>query len=186
MPRTIRVARVIGVVAGLVAVTTGAAPRSGATVQPSAALVAEAASTPRTVPSTWGDAGSCAPTEAGGSGWVRWEVTSASPSSARLDQIERIRFSSECPGVAHAMTFDIWADLALLVIAEIDFVGPVDVTLDRDDLNALGLGSFQQGSAMWTGSALVNIAPETRGRERTLLGTFGPGDPIDHESCDIP
>jgi hypothetical protein len=186
MSRTIRVARVIGVVAGLLAVATGAAPRSGATVQPSAALVAEAASTPRTVPSTWGGAGSCASTEAGGSGWVRWEVTSASPSSARLDQIERIRFSSECPGVAHAMTFDIWLDPSLVLTAEIDFVGPVDVTLDRDDLDALGLGSFQQGAAMWGGSALVNIAPETRGRETTLLGTFGPGEPNDQGRCDVP
>jgi hypothetical protein len=186
MSRTIRVAGVIGVVAGLLAVATGAAPRSGATVQASAALVAEAAGTVRTVPSTWGDAGSCAPTEAGGSGWVRWEVSSASPSSARLDQIERIRFSSECPGVVHAMTFDIWLDPALVLTAEIDFVGPVDVTLDRDDLNGLGLGSFQQGAAMWGGSALVNIAPETRGRGTTLLGTFGPGTPTDHEVCDVP
>ena len=70
--------------------------------------------------------------------------------------------------------------------AEIDFVGPVDVTLDRDDLDALGLGSFQQGAAMWGGAALVNIAPETRGRETTLLGTFGPGGPTDQGRCDVP
>ena len=83
------------------------------------------------------------------------------------------------------MTFDVWADLALVVIAEIDFVGQVDVTLDRDDLDALGLGSFQQGEAMWGGAALVNIAPETRGRETTLLGTFGPGGPTDQGRCDV-
>ena len=187
MSRMIRHATgVVGVVAASLAVASGTFPPSGATVQPSAATVIEPASTDRTVPSTWGDVGSCPPTEAGGTGWVRWEVTSAAPSSAQLDQIVRIRFSSECPGVTHAMTFDIWLDPELVLTAEIDFVGPVDVTLDQDELNTLGLGAFQQGAAMWGGAVLVNIAPETRGRETTLLGTFGPGDPsLSSDRCRV-
>ena len=182
MSRTIRLATaIVGVFAAL-AVATGAA-FSGATVQ----IRRRRRPTGQHRPCRRRGVtrGAAPPTEAGGTGWVRWEVTTAAPSSARLDQIERIRFSSECPGVAHAMTFDIWADLALVRTAEIDFVGPVDVTLDRDDLDALGLGSFQQGAAMWGGAALVNIAPETRGRETTLLGTFGPGGPTDQGRCDV-
>jgi hypothetical protein len=116
----------------------------------------------------------CAPTDAGGTGSVGWELITASQTSAKLDDIERLRFSSECPGVTHAMTFDVWADPALVITAEIDFVGPVDVTLSQTDLRALGLGSFQGGASMWGGAALVNVAPQTRDPRTTILGTFGP------------
>jgi hypothetical protein len=75
------------------------------------------------------------------------------------------------------MTFDLWADPALVITAEIDFVGPVDVTLSQTNLRALGLGSFQ-GAAMWDGAALVNVSAQTRHTRSTVLGTFGLATPM--------
>ena len=71
------------------------------------------------------------------------------------------------------MTFDVWADPALVITAEIDFVGPVDVTLSQTELRALGLGSFQQGASMWGGAALVNVAPR-RGSANDLARHLRP------------
>jgi hypothetical protein len=182
MPRTIRAnASVVG---ALMIVATGAAT-SSATVPSSSAVGVQQVLTQEPVPHTWGDWLDCAPTEAGGSGSVGWEVTTASRTSANLDQIQRIRFSSECPGIVHAMTFDTWGDPQLIRTAEIDFVGPVDVTLSQSDLRALGLSSFQPAAALWPGSALVRIAPDTRGPETTVLGTFGPGTGSVQERCDV-
>ena len=107
-----------------VTANTGATERSSSAVaQPSATTVVS--------PLRWGDWLDCAPTDTGGTGSVGWELTTASPTSAKLADIERLRFSSECAGVTHAMTFDVWADPGLVITAEIDFVGPVDVTHRR-------------------------------------------------------
>ena len=159
MSKTIRVAA--GMVGALMTMATAATAATGATERSSSAVAQPSATT--VVPLRWGGWLDCAPTDTGGAGSVGWELTNASPTSGKIDDIERLRFSSECPGVTHVMTFDVWGEhFGQVRTAEIDFIGPVDVTLSQTDLRALGLGSFQQGDAMWSGAALVNVAPQTR------------------------
>ena len=116
-------------------------------------------------------------TIAGRGGQPGWELTTASATSGKLDDIVRLRSSSECPGVTHAMTFDVWADPAVIT-AEIDFVGPVDVTLSQTDLRALGLGSFRGGASMWGGAALVYVAPQTPDPPRPCSARSAPERPF--------
>jgi hypothetical protein len=171
MSRTIRIAA--GVVAALMAMSTAATSNTGATERSSSAVTPPSA-TAGASHLRWGDWLDCPPTDAGAAGSVGWELTTASPRSGKLEDIERLRFSSECPGITHAMTFDVWAEYPVLVMtAEIDFVGPVNVTMSQTDLRALGLGTFQ-GAGLWGGAALVKVAPQTQAPGTTVLSTFGP------------
>ena len=183
MCRTIRASA--GVVGALMIGIAGA-DVSIATAQSSSAVGVQQSLPEKPIPYSWGDWLDCAPTEGGGGRSVGWEVTTASR-TPNLDQIERIRFSNECAGTVYAMTFDTWGDPHLVRRAEIDFVGPVNVTLTQSDLKALGLSSFQPASALWTGSALINVAPaaDRRGAETIVLGSFGPGTETDQDRCDV-
>ena len=76
MSRTTRVAA--GVVGALMAMTAAATATTGATERSSSA-VAQPSATTVVPPLRWGDWLDCAPTGAGGTGSVGWELTTASP-----------------------------------------------------------------------------------------------------------
>src|SRR5829696_3899772 len=107
MSRTIRAKA--GVVGTLMLVATGAA--AGAAIVPSSSAVgAQQPVAQKPMSFAWGNWFDCAPTETGGSGSVGWEVTTDSRGATNLEHIQRIRFSSECPAIVYAMTFDTSGD----------------------------------------------------------------------------